>query len=495
MSDGQQHHSRGLARDAALGVLGRIVAMVCSSITALVIAASLTKSDYGAYAIVFGIQVVLVMALDIGLTSALSRYVAQGRATTRLVVQVAALRLAIIGAAALVVLLAPQVVPSLEESPIGELLPALAALVVAQSLVAFFFGSLPSLRRIRLLLLVTVAQPVVELVLVLRARAEGGDAADMILATTYAGLGVSLVAWVLLLAPGRAASSDVPEPAVTERASARMVAKYGRQLFLVSLLVAALGQVDQFVIGLFHPLAEVAPYALAIKVQALVAAPGITIAGIVAPRIAGAGAAAQALYRQWLAFLLVVTLGAALTIGVLGEQLFGIIGDDYVQDASLLWWMVPFFVLSAAAPLPSITLNQTGHAASRMRIAGQTLAINAAIDLALVPWLGAIGAVIGTTAAFTWYFARHDVLVERALGEQATGPAPTIRWVLLQGAAVSVLVAAVAWATRSRLDQWFDVTGDVAVLLIAGGIAAVAHVAWSLQIVRHPLAASDSVDA
>ena len=487
MSESVEHHSRGLGRAVGGSVVARVVAMACSSITAFLVAASLAPSAYGAYAIIFGIQVVLVMALDMGLTSALARYVAQGRATTRLVIGVAAVRLLVIAAAAGIVLLAPEVVPAIDGSKLAYLLPALAALVIAQSLISFFFGVLPSLRRIRLLLLVTVLQPLVELALVLRVRADDGGAEDMVLATTYAGLAVSALAWIVLLAPGRAASKDVHDGPVEERANLGMVAKYGREIFVVSLLIAVVGQVDQFVIGWFHPLREVAPYALAIKVAALLAAPAITIAGIVAPRIASAGPAAQALYRQWLAFLLVLTFGASLTIAVLGPQLFGVIGAEYVDDASLLWWMVPFFLLSAVAPLPSITLNQTGHAGSRRRIAAITLVINAGLDLALVPWLGAYGAVIGTTAAFIYYFATHDILVERALGEQATGPAPTIRWVLLQGVGASVIVAGVAAATRSRLDHWFGVTDDLAVLLIAGGIAAVAHTAWSVQIVRRPL--------
>ena len=487
MSDTVEHHARGLGRAVGGSVIARVVAMACSSITAFLVAASLTRSDYGAYAIVFGIQVVLVMALDMGLTSALARYVAQGRATTGLVIRVATARLLLISVAALVVLVAPSLVPAIDSSQLAHVLPALAALVIAQSLVAFFFGVLPSLRRIRLLLLVTVLQPLAELALVLRVRAGDGGAEDMVLATTYAGLAVSAIAWVVLLAPGRAASSDVPAGPESERASLSMVARYGREIFVVSLLIAVVGQVDQFVIGWFHPLAEVAPYALAIKVSALLAAPAITIAGIVAPRIAGAGPAAQALYRQWLAFLLVFTFGASLAIAVLGPQLFGVIGEDYVGDAPLLWWMVPFFVLAAAAPLPSITLNQTGHAGSRRRIAAITLAINAVLDLSLVPWMGAYGAVVGTTAAFIYYFAHHDVLVERALGEQAEAPAPTIRWVLLRGGVVALAVAGLAAIVRELLERTIDDPSDLIVLLVAGGIAALVHTVWSIRIARRPL--------
>ena len=72
-----------------------------------VVASSLARSEYGAYAIVVGINVVLVMGLDLGLTSSVARFVAQGRASTRLVVAVALLRLAIIAVAALLILAGP----------------------------------------------------------------------------------------------------------------------------------------------------------------------------------------------------------------------------------------------------------------------------------------------------------------------------------------------------------------------------------------------------
>jgi O-antigen/teichoic acid export membrane protein len=475
----------GVARDAGLAVGARIAAMACTTITTFVVAGMLSKSEYGAYAIVFGIQVLLVMALDLGLTSSLARYVAQGRSTTRLVVAIGVLRLAIIGVAALALLVAPTT-PWLEDSRslVVTLLPVLAALVVAQSLVAYFFGLLPSLRRIRLLLLVTVAQPAVELGLILLARSRGGDVEEVVLATVAAGFAVSAIAWVLLLAPGRAAARDVPDLGSAQHATVRMVAEYGRRIFVVSLLLAVFGQVDQFVIGWFHPLSEVAPYALALKVQAMLAAPAIVVAGIVAPRIAGAGAAGLELYRQWLAFVTVVTVGAVLTICVLSPQLFGAFDPAYAQDWPIVVGMSAFLVLSAVAPLPTIALNQTGHARERLPIAGVTVAVNVVLDLALVPWLGAWGAVISTTIAFAYYLARHHALAERELGAVATPGAMSIRGTLARGAAMAVLAAAVAALMRLLLDATVGDPADFLVLVVAGGAAAAVHVAWSLRLLR-----------
>ena len=63
-----------IARDAGLNLGARLFAMACSSVTALVVAGALARSEYGAYAIAFGIGAVLVMGLDLGLTSSVARF-------------------------------------------------------------------------------------------------------------------------------------------------------------------------------------------------------------------------------------------------------------------------------------------------------------------------------------------------------------------------------------------------------------------------------------
>lgn len=475
--------SRSIARDAGLNLVARLFAMACSSITALVVAGSLGRSEYGAYAIAVGIGAVLVMGLDLGLTSSVARYVAQGRASTRLVLAVALLRLGIIALAALLIVAGPF---DRDGSAVGDLLPALALLMVAQSLIAFHFGALPSLRRIRLLLLVTVLQPPAELTLVLLVRARDGGAEAMLLATALSALGVSLLAWLLLLAPGRAAAPDVPVAPRAEHATLRKVRDYGLRIFLVSLLIALIGQLDQFVIGLFHPLAEVAPYALAIKLEALIAAPAITVAAIVAPRIAGAGADALRLYRRWLAFLIAIGLGAVAVVATLSAETFGAISAQYRQESDLLVALAPFMLLSALAPLPSIALNQTGHAGERLRVAAITLAINLVLDVALVPPLGAWGAAVGTTVAFGYYFVRHHRLLERALREEFQHPSPRLDGIIIRAALAAAGAAALAVTIRGAMHA-AGVPSDLAVLLIAGGVPALLATWWSSRIVRRPL--------
>jgi O-antigen/teichoic acid export membrane protein len=489
LQEGDVPKERSLGRDVGFNLVARLFAMACSSITALLVANALTRSEYGAYAIVVGINVILVMALDLGMTSSLARYVAQGRGSTRLVVTVAITRFAIIGAAALLVLGARPFAG--DEGPIGELLPMLALLVVAQSLIAFQFGALPSLRRIRLLVLVTVLQPVAELSLVLVARANDGDARDMLLATATSALAVSVVAWIILLAPGRAAARDVPDLGEAERATMSMVYRYGLSIFLVSLLIAVFGQVDQFVIGAFHPLAEVAPYALVLKLQALVAAISIAVSGIVAPRIAGAGAGALRLYRDWLGFLLVLGLGEVAVLAVLSGEAFGTIGGQYRGDSHLLLGMGAFLLLTTIAPLPTIALNQTGHAKDRLRIAAITVAVNLVLDLALVPKMGAWGAVIATSLAYAYYFVRHHHLLTSTLRPDALQDPPRMDHLVVKGVVVAVLAAAITAFVRHALDlAGYD--EDLVVLLVAGAAGAIPVLVVASRLVRESQAVADS---
>jgi O-antigen/teichoic acid export membrane protein len=367
----------------------------------------------------------------------------------------------------------------------------LALLVVAQSLIAFFFGSLPSLRRIRLLLLVTVIQPAAELALVLYARSQDSGPEGMLLATAVSALGVSALAWIILLAPGRAPARDVPDLGPAEHASLAMVYRYGLQIFLVSLLIAVFGQIDQFVIGAFHPLEEVAPYALVLKLQALVMAPAITVAAIVAPRIAGEGIGALRLYRDWLGFLYVLGLGEVAVLAVLSGEAFGTVGGQYRGDSNLLVAMWLFLLLTTVAPLPTITLNQTGHARDRMKIAAIALAINLVFDLALVPGMGAYGAVIATTLAFTYYFIANHRLLQHALREQALQPPPRMDHLVVRGVLVALLAAGIAAFVRHALDLagW---DRDIMVLLVAGAAGAI-PVLWSAsRLVRTSAAATDS---
>ncbi|MBC7460372.1 MAG: polysaccharide biosynthesis protein, partial [Thermoleophilia bacterium] len=330
----------------------------------------------------------------------------------------------------------------------------------------------------------------------LMAHARGGGPIEMLLAAA-AGAAVGGVIGYLSLLVRREGMRSWAEHAA-EVVRLRNVLTYGGQLFLVLLLMMVFGQLDQFVIKGFHGDAAVAPYALVIKLQAMLIAPAITITSIVAPRIAGAGAAGAAAYRQWLAFFVIVQLGLCGMVGVVAPDLFAAINPDYRNDWGILLAMLPFLLLSGLATLPSVTMNQLGRARARQRIAIIAVLLNVVLDFSLVPSLNAYGAAIGTTVAYAWYVFAHHRLVERALLEQAVVRPPSLTPVLVRGLGLGAAAVVVGLALRPFAETLADGrAGSLLVILIAGVVPGLVYLALVVRLLRRgaPLTRPGSVDA
>ena len=103
------------------------------------------------------------------------------------------------------------------------------------------------------------------------------------------------------------------------------------------------------------------------------------------------------------------------------------------------------------------------------------------LDLALVPWMGAWGAVIGTTVAFAYYFVRHHLLLERALRKGLQHPSPPLGPVVLRAALVAAGAAALAAAIRGAMGVAGD-PSDPTLLRVAGGVPALLVAWWSSRV-------------
>jgi colanic acid biosynthesis glycosyl transferase WcaI len=380
------------AADPLTFMAARMVAAALTAATALLVASSLGKSAYGTFASVTAIAGALVVGADLGLTSSVARFIAQRRADRGLVVRVIMVRAALAaGAAGLLAIYGLA-------AHAGTLIYLGGALVVANSFTALLGGLLPVLRSLRTLMLLTVAQPLLEL---------AGVATVLALA-----LGAEAVMGVLVAAAAVTAAVGVPivvrrSPSSADVVSLRRVARYGAALAVVWVSMALFGVVDLLAIGYFHGSAAVAPYALALKLIAVIQLPGLAIAIAVAPRLADGGVASLRLFEGWLGALVAAYAGLVTIAGVLAPQAFAAIGARYRGDSSVFLALVPYALLAGIAPLASMGANFLGGARRRVRLALVTLAVNVALDLLLVPPLGAYGAAVATTVAFGWYVGGH----------------------------------------------------------------------------------------
>ena len=451
------------ASDPLAYMVARVAGAALTATTTVLVAASLSKSAYGTFAAVTAVAGALVVVADLGLTSSLARFIARGTADRALLVRVVLMRAALAaGAGGLLALYGAAVQAgwlggshAAEES---SLLYLAGALVVANSFTALVTGLLPVFRSMRALMALTILQPLLELVgvaiVVALALEASGVMAAMVIAAALAGaVGVPIV---------------VRRAFTVEEASSLMnVARYGGALAIVSISMALFGVVDLLAIGYFHDSEAVAPYALALKLIAVMQLPGLAIAAIVAPRLAEGGGRPLQLFEGWLGVLVAAYAGLVVIAAVLAPQGFAAIGSEYDGDSPLLLALAPYALLAGIAPLASMAANYLGGARRRLRLAFATLAVNIILDVLLVPPLGAYGAALATTIAFAWYVGGHLRLTCELLGGRPR--LHVVPRVHRLGAAL-VVSATVAWLAAAPLDDrpWLA-------LAIAGPAAVAAY--------------------
>lgn len=461
----------------ALMIGARLLAGAVSAAIGLLVPRLLSRTEYADYGIAIGIAATLVVLSDLGLTSSLARALASGRADMALLRRAALLRA---GTAALFGgVLASVGFVAFADRRLGTYLALAGLLVVTSSALGVALGLLPTLRKVRGLLLLTVLQPVLELTGTVVALTAGFGGSGVIVAAAAAGTLTGSIG-LLLVARG-AHSRTVGENALSLGA----VARYGRALFLVALAFTIFGQIDQLLVYLLRGADEAAGYIAMWRLVTLLHLGGLAAATIVAPRLTGGGPAARALFDGWLRTLVTAYLFlAAITAATASFVVPAALGEQYRQNGNLLAALSVYALLLGIAPLVTMAANFLGSAGRRIAIAFGALAVNVVIDLALVPPLGGYGAAIGTTAAFGLYVGLHLRLAHELLGQPARvdvdgariAPAFDATWLVR-----SLAAAAVGAGVGRAGMQWLTgPAGAIPAVLLAGfaAVAAAVFVAW-----------------
>ncbi|MDP1616620.1 polysaccharide biosynthesis C-terminal domain-containing protein [Phenylobacterium sp.] len=99
-----------------------------------------------------------------------------------------------------------------------------------------------------------------------------------------------------------------------------------------------------------------------------------------------------------------------------GEEVMGVFGPGFVEGA----WIMRVYVLGVFISLltgaSGPVLTMSGHENIVARLLWVSLGINILLDLALIPWVGAIGCGIATVVAQTFFNVSTVVIARRRLG-------------------------------------------------------------------------------
>jgi O-antigen/teichoic acid export membrane protein len=388
----------------------------------------LGPSEFGVFALAFGIGTLLVLPADFGLSQATARFLAERRSDRRAAAAVLAggfrlkLVASILVAAALFALAGP-IAAAYGTPRLAWPLRGMALALLGHSTMMLYSNAFVALGRIAVNFKTVLSESAIETGASIGLVLLGGGAAGAAFGRAIGygcGALIALALAARLLGPGTLRlRGDVGDEGDVGR---RRLAGYAGALFIVDTAYTALGQIDVLLIGALLSTTSVglfqAPWRLSVPLHY----PGMALALSIAPRMARrpeSGGEPRGLdeFVRGMRLLLLFQLPVAIAMLVLAAPAADLVlGPGYGHSAAVLRALAPFVFLSGFAPLVSITVDYLGEARRRIPIAIATLAVNGAFDLVFIPKIGVVAGAIGSTIGYLVYVPGHLWLCRRLLG-------------------------------------------------------------------------------
>ena len=446
----------------------RAVSAVFTGALTLFLVRYLAPHDYGVYALALGVGGVLLLPADFGVTRSAARFIAERRADMAEVAGVIrhAMHLKAIGAgavSAVLIVLAQPIADAYGAPSMKTALWIVALAIVVQGFMLFFTTTFEAIGRNSIGFRLMFAESVVEfsaaLGLVLAGAGVSGALGGR--AIGY-GFGTALGGLLLLRIVG---SSARPGEVSTAGLTARRIARYAGTIFVIDASFAAFGYVDILLIGAFLDPTAAGEFNAPVQLLALTQYVALALAAAVGPRLARnqGGEPDTVAFRAALRIVLGVQFMLAVPIVVWAPSIVDIaLGSDYGASVDVLRVMGPYVVMLGVGPLLALSVNYLGEARRRIPLALGAVAVNAVIDVILIPKIGIVAGAIGTDIAYLIFLAGHLVII-RGLIELPLRP---LGLSLARVSLASLAMAAVLIAFG---------TGKLAIpVLLAGAVLAVA---------------------
>lgn len=175
-------------------------------------------------------------------------------------------------------------------------------------------------------------------------------------------------------------------------------------LLLVVGLNLISSRLDVVMLGMLSGAREVGVYSAASRVADVITFGLACANAVAAPMIArlhatGRQQELQQLVRQAARGVFLFTLPVAFLVVVFGREILGLFGADFREGYTVLAVLVCGQLVNALAGPVGYLMMMTGHQHAAARIVAGTAALNLALNAALIPLLGMIGAAIATATS------------------------------------------------------------------------------------------------
>jgi O-antigen/teichoic acid export membrane protein len=395
-----------VARNTASAFLLQIVGATFTATLTLVLVRVLGPHDYGVYALALGVAAVALPFTDFGVAVSAGRFIAEHRgdpAAIRAVLGHAIRLKALIGAIAglALLLLAEPIASAYGVSSLAWALRAMSLAVVAQSFMVLLIISFEALGRISVSVRMVFTESAIEASAAIALVLAGLGAAGAVLGRAIGYMcGVAVGAYLLrrVIASMRNAAKPSDAP------SRKRIGTYAVALVATELVITACNEIDVLLIGAYLTPVAAGIFQAPIGITAVLHYPGLALSSGVSPVLAERGRRAAERFDAALRLVILVQAFSIAVIAVWATPIVDLLfGPEYEESAEVLRALAPFIFLSGIAPLVAIAGNYLGAARQRLPIALATLAINAILDVLLIPRIGVVGAAIATGAGFAFY--------------------------------------------------------------------------------------------
>lgn len=196
---------------------------------------------------------------------------------------------------------------------------------------------------------------------------------------------------------------------------------------VASVAQLALQRVDVLLVASLGGLAAAATYAVAGRFVVLGQLANQGISHSVQPRLAEAlakddRATANALYQTATGWLVLVTWPIYLLVITYAPVYLGLFGDGYRAGGPVVVVLASAMLVATGCGMVDIVLSMAGRTSWNLVNVGIALAVMLALDLALIPYVGALGAAIGLAVAVLINNILPLVQVGRSVGLHPFGP-------------------------------------------------------------------------
>jgi O-antigen/teichoic acid export membrane protein len=248
------------------------------------------------------------------------------------------------------------------------------------------------------------------------------------------------------------------------------VARYGGALLIVTIAYTLFEQIGVLLIGAFISTIAVGIFEAPMRLTLFLSYGGQAVAFGVGPRLARKGDDAPDARSFVLATRYLLILQGALLAPVLvwAQPIADIaLGAGYEDSVEVLRALAPFMFLLGIGTFITLAVNYVGEARQRIWLSISTLVLCAALDVALLPTIGVVGAAIAMDVAFTGYVLGHFWICKRVFDFSVKDLLLTLARCLLAAAAMAGALALFGTSSLSWAE-WLagGLAGSVAYLLV-----------------------------